>query len=262
MNRILFTLFLTLPFISQAKLLPDFSGPIACEKSLKEKIKNEFKKNKITWIREANHDFETQTFKVSKAVGEWFELRLSPNQPPQMSYISKNKNIDFVWAKKGCKIEEKAGGVFQFFNQASGQKEETFSDQDMMKLLKSKKQGFIYVWSPRMVYSVQEMKRYQKVAADLHIEFVPVLDPQVPSSEALAALKTLSPELPKERRLASQDISIKRMDSVELYMRDTTLHFPSLIVFKNGKIHDQRIIGILTRTGIKNSVETLLKEMN
>lgn len=258
------SLFLILAVLSyqsaqgQTLLIPTpFRAPIPCQKQVSAFLKNEFSKDGIQWERVVDQDSQTQVYRASRDLGHWYELQVSEKNPPKIFYISSKLNKNFEWNKKTCAMTQSEGRGLMFKQETAGARpadsapESFFTDSDLKNLVASGKSGVIYVWSPRMVYSVTEFRVFRDVAKKLNIEFVPVLDPFVHESEARGAAKSVQAEF-KGRRLAS----------VDLYMRNSTLHFPTVFVYGNGKINSRRVIGVLPPEGLEITFKEWLKELN
>lgn len=235
-----------------------FSTPISCQKHVETFLNNEFSGIPISWERVIDEDSQTQVYRASRELGHWYELQISEQKAPRLFYLSAKHNKDYEWNKKTCALTEREGRGLLFKEQAEGYSfpslespENFFTDADLKKVVASGKSGIIYVWSPRMVYSVTEFRVFRDVAKKLKIDFIPVLDPFVSDVEARGAAKSVQAEF-KGRRLAS----------VDLYMRSSTLHFPTVFVYGSGKINSKRVIGVLPPEGLKMTIREWLKELN
>ncbi len=236
-----------------------------CQKEAEKVLRVVFAENEPKWERVADADFETQAFRApTSKTGEWYEFHISENNTPELFFYSLAKTSTSQWTKS-CKLLTKQGPGFEFFKAAPGDKEASFTDQDLAKLIHSKKNAVIYLWSPRMVYSVTEFARLRAVIEKRKMEFVPVLDPMVETAEARAAMKKAGVELGVKIAALSREPSsvsfYKRLSSVDLYMRNGTLHFPTMFVVSKGKIHPRRIVGILSDDGLNKSLDEWMAEI-
>lgn len=147
----------------------------------------------------------------------------------------------------------------------AAQKVDSFNDFDFEKILSEKKTAMIYLWSPRMVYSVSEFTRMRALAEKRNMEFVPVLDPMADSQEAKEAMKKAGVDFQmKTAALQREPSSInlyRKLNSVELFMRNGTLHFPTVFVTANGKIHSRRLIGVLTNDDLNSSLDQMTGDL-
>lgn len=238
-------------FAAPSPFLPNMSGKkILCESSLKEKLEIEFSHQSPNWNREVDAEAMTMTFRAAKKIGEWYELQISESAAPKLLYFSANKTKDFLWNADTCQFTTIEGRGLVLFHQEKNYPIDSFTDQDLEKLLARKSRGIIYVWSPHMVFSFTEFRTFRDVAKKKHLEFIPVLDPSAGVREAAAAAKKVHAEF-KGRKLAS----------VDLYMRNATLHFPTVFVFANGKINTHRLIGILPKKGLAQGIDQWMEEL-
>lgn len=200
------------------------------------------------WNRVADANFETKVFRSPvEKVGEWLELRLAGKKSPELFVLSRDKMIEYSWLST-CETVSKILPPLELFKKDG--LAEAFTDADLEALLKSKKKGVLYLWSPNMTYSVTEFRLFRDVAKKRKMEFIPILDHQAKFVDAKAAAKVVG-----------VDVSGRKLASVDLYMRHGTLHFPTVFVFANGKIHQKRIVGILTATDFDKMLGEWLKEL-
>lgn len=236
----------------QVSFIPKPFGPSTpCQKQVEKFLKNEFSGNLISWERVIDEDSQTQVYRASRDLGHWYELQISAASAPKVFYLSEKQNKDFVWNKKTCALSQSEGRGLMFNEQTGIAQDSSFTDADLQKAISSGKSGIIYVWSPRMVYSVTEFRVFRDVAKKLKVDFIPVLDPSVSDGEARSAAKSVQAEF-KGRRLAS----------VDLYMRNSTLHFPTVFVYGNGKINSRRVVGVLPPEGLEITLKQWMKELN
>lgn len=115
------------------------------------------------------------------------------------------------------------------FPQATGR---AFSDSDINALVKAKKSALIYVWSPDQIYSQKFWRRFKDVAAKRNMVFIPV---QKKPFNPPTRRETYA-ELPKDFFTLNH--------SNELLMMGATVHTPSAVIVKGGKLSSP-IIGVL-----------------
>lgn len=105
-----------------------------------------------------------------------------------------------------------------------------FTDADLKKLLaqsaRHHSSGIIYFWSPHMNYSVTGVKEMKKIAHDMHLEVTFLLDPK-------AALN-LNKQVQREQNFPNA--YMRTVESRELLDRHIMLHFPSMVLYSNGKL--------------------------
>jgi len=99
----------------------------------------------------------------------------------------------------------------------------SFTDYELAQLFKSSKAGMIYLWSPHMELSINEMKLLSQQTFSKKITFL--FDHQA------------SPKL--EEKLKGQGISSENFRRQKSHLLDSyniNAHYPSLVLYKNGKI--------------------------
>jgi len=122
------------------------------------------------------------------------------------------------------------------------------TDADVSKFTKNPNGTMVYVWSPSMTYSMQEMGVFQKVAKEMNLTFVPVLDPQADFKVA-----------EKMKKIYKFDFELKKAASLELHMREATIHFPTTYVMKGGHI-SKLIFGAMDAKTLKNTINDELSK--
>lgn len=249
-----------------ADVLPkDSYTDYKCKAEVQTELAKIFAGNAPAWERTADPSFDTQSFRTPMLkVGEWYELQITEKGMPKLLFYSSVKTSTWNW-NKTCKAANIKGPGLEFFKTTAGAKNETYGDADLTKLMGDKKTAMIYMWSPRMVYSVTEFTRVRALAEKRKMEFIPVLDPMVDVKEARAALKKAGIDFQiktaSSQREPSSVALYKRMNSVELYMRSGTLHFPTIFLTSNGKLHSRRLVGVLTNQDLNTSLDEMTGEL-
>ena len=127
---------------------------------------------------------------------------------------------------------------------------EFFTDTDLQKLVETEKQGVIFVWSPGMIYSMLEYPEMKSAVDSLGLKIITVMDPFV---EKKIIQKTAS-----SRKLP---MSERRLEAVELLSRNMTQHYPASIVFSQGKLANDTIIGALSAASFRQRIIEDLKSI-
>lgn len=250
--------------VASAGYLPqDIYKNLKCQNELQNHLRGLFSKEP-KWDRTVDISFDTQAFRASEKLGEWYELYAAEGKTPKINLVSTKRGIEYSW-NNACELSTKAISGFEFFKQNKKKPIDSFSDEDLEQALKTNKTGVIYVWSPRMVYSVTEFSRVRALVLKRGYEFIPVLDHSADVQEAKEAMKTLEKEIKinlagLQRRPTSVD-SYKKLNSVELYMRNSSLHFPTIYIYSKGQLHPRRIIGVLTDSGLDLAMSEWLGEL-
>lgn len=157
----------------------------------------------------------------TKTVGEWIEVKFLPDNTIQASRLTPHTLTESRWAAKDCKPEVRT----QARPLDEKKMDAGFSDEKLAKILKKTKQGLVYAWSPSMQLSIRGVNEVRKVAKDLKMDLVVVVDPAARKDDVAAVIK-------KNKWPANYN---QRMVSIELVMRNMPMHYPSLLVFKKGR---------------------------
>ena len=139
--------------------------------------------------------------------------------------------------------------------------DEDWSNDDLKSLVMSGKKGIIYSWSPKYVYSVLEMPRFEKLAKKLGYEFIAVVDPRVSREEVVSALDMMNKKnlLGQKRNLASSGFF--RNVSMDLHTREEFNHFPVIFIYNNKKIHERSITGALSNNEFQKLAKNFTREL-
>ena len=84
----------------------------------------------------------------------------------------------------------------------------------------------------------------------MKIKFIPVLDPRAKITEVSSITREF--KVPYSR---------VKMNAVELYMRNTTSHFPTTLIFKDGKINNLPIVGVMEKDELESTVNKRLETL-
>lgn len=133
-----------------------------------------------------------------------------------------------------CKIKIKS-----FDNDLKG-----FRDENLKKLVSKNKSGMIYLWSPHMTISVQELSEIFLARKKIKTPFTILLDKNADMDLAKKMVSDL--KLPIDYLLT--------MNSRKLEKFGVTIHFPSLVIYKNGKLK-KRVPGYTGVPGIQDMIK-------
>lgn len=200
-----------------------------------------FKKHQVVsvWQQTAPLRVETELFRAeTKNFGTWVELELRQKNPARLRVLNKHYTTQYIF-NDGCSysmVEKKHPQSFR---------KDDLTDEKLHKIVQSPKGAMIYLWSPRMVYSVKESRVFKQVADQLGLEFFSVVD----SSAGKNLLNTF--DLKLYPHLKSQ-----KDQSLELLMRGATVHYPSVLISKNKKLSNFPIVGVYKEDLLKAKVYT------
>jgi hypothetical protein len=149
---------------------------------------------------------------------------------------------------------------------------ECLDDKNLSQLSAVNQRGtLIYVWSPHMVYSVQQMPLVARIAAASGLDFVAAHDSRVPQSELYRT---------KSNRVALQpDMAIKLEDedlatppsfpifdasrplcAATLLKNEALRHFPTAFVVTAQGVHRHAIVGAMPPSAWRISIAQRLQQ--
>lgn len=236
----------TLAVTAMAKSSPE-PTPIknmACHKQVFKELAKHTKS--FEWNRSVNPQAGQLSYKTpTSTFGKWIELKLADDIVVYI--LDTEKSVIKKWKVKTCE---------NFFSNSYKpldflkEKKKYFSDEKLKKLVDAKTFSLIYLWSPSMVYSVQEMGEFQKVAKANKMTFLPVLSHSDSRKHAQSEIQRMKLKVP-----------IVTMQSLELFMRSPGLHYPMTFVVGKGVI-SQSIFGVMPEADLTEEVAKRVREIN
>lgn len=183
-----------------------------------------------SWVEVAPNTPGAPVFRSpTKTTGIWIQLETRPDKSQQFRRVSAS-SVDTVLFQSDCQKQAHSKK-----NSQRGYNAQAFTDAHLEKIRLSKTPSLIYLWSPNMIYSVKKSHIFRKAAQSLKMDFVPIMDSR--ASEQFG--RTLA-------SAANADLPIKTNESLDLKMREATVHYPSVLVIANGKISRKPIVGVYT----------------
>ncbi len=146
-----------------------------------------------------------------------------------------------------------------------------FDDKKLKAIEANSKRGaMIYVWSPRMVYSAQQMTQAARAAAANGLGFVVVHDARVPQAELFTyKSQPTSKHGNTEIKLEEQDLATPPFfpiaDSSVPLCADTLLknealrHFPTAFIVTTQGVHRHPIVGAMPALAWLSSIAQRLQ---
>jgi hypothetical protein len=169
-----------------------------------------------------------------------------------------------------------ASGVTLFFIALCAENiwaSECFDNKDLVALQAkshAKRGTLVYVWSPRMVYSLQNMTLASRAAAAAGLDFLVLHDGRVPKDEMGQAMRFGSTH-PTSARLDaptgfdlatppynSLTASSRPLCASQLIEREAFRHFPTAFVVSAQGVHPQPIVGAMPWQGWVSSLDQRL----
>lgn len=155
----------------------------------------------------------------TKTLGVWLERAHLDNGAIELRRVSAQQTDVALLDGAGCL--QKTTTHHRTFNQDSVRG--AFTDASLDSLMAANNRGMIYVWSPRMPLSVKGLVEARAAAKTLGVTFT-----------ALAA-ESSDDDL---NASAASVADRQRMESLELVYRNATIHYPSMLLYDNGRIID------------------------
>jgi len=126
-----------------------------------------------------------------------------------------------------------------------------FTDASLDSLMRANARGLVYVWSPRMPLSLKGLPEARAAARMMGIPFTAVV-----AETNDAELRELTTRLPNVIASADQ----QRMESLELVYRNATIHYPTALFYRDGRIVDGVFAGYKDRASfVKYGAEQFAK---
>jgi hypothetical protein len=226
------------------KTLKHFSLSDPCLDKFESLAKN--LKTTNQWIRVVDPEVGVQQVRSSTStLGQWIDVIF--NGKEILSLKSRNgfetKTFKKI-APATCTFNTSVIAETQF-NRAG------LTDSQLLQLIKSEK-GVIYIWSPRMVYSGQQLLHFKRTAMSMKIKFSAAVDPKSKSSR--------NQEVQKKYHFDKSYLD--PVTSFDLHMRQFSNHFPRTFVYSKGKIHPNFITGVMPAELLKKNIESRLRELD
>jgi hypothetical protein len=219
-NRIL-ALFVLITCISaQAETLK--LKDYACDTQLKT-ILNQWKVSDQSDWKKQPADSSMHAYKVhGETFAEWVTISTPTQSQTEVNhYLPDGTTMTVTLNTKKCDEQN-------WVSTAAPKKSklDVFTDDDLKVTLEETKNGILYMWSPNMSLSKMGIKNIKAAAKDLGLPVKLIMDAF--ADQRFAKL------FAQEQKL--QDSDLKRMKSRELASNGATLHYPAVIVYKDGKI--------------------------
>lgn len=143
-----------------------------------------------------------------------------------------------------------------------------FGNESLAKLSAQQRPTLVYVWSPRMVYSVHNLALASRAAAISGLAFVVLHDERVPPQE-LAQLPWPSATAHPIEMHATADLATppfvspadfsQALCAPALLEREALRHFPTAFVVTKKGIHPQPIVGAMPLSAWQQSIAQRLQ---
>ncbi len=198
-------------------------------------------------------------------VGIWLKVQFFANkeaaievQTPSMSALYEFTTLPNDRKQLDCSRLTKKLKPFKI---SSEEKAKRFTDRDLRQLIKTNKIGIVYLWSPKMGYSFSREKgvrfngidNIQEAASRLSdlgsVKVSYAVEPT--SNDAKALRRWLAQKRPGKP--VSEDM-LKPVHSIEVFNRSMNHHYPSILVYANGRIAEAMLPGVETVEGYEKFI--------
>lgn len=125
-----------------------------------------------------------------------------------------------------------------------------FGDSDLITRIAREDRGVVLLWSPHMPLSVDQHAVLARVAPDLSLTVISLLDP--------AADPDYAARVSRERGLPAE--ATRPLGGVELALRGMTTHTPSLQVFAGGRLIGPVLYGYRSEAPLRAALTALLPQ--
>jgi hypothetical protein len=208
------------------KFKGDPAGEFKCFKQMKDIIKDNSPVGE--WRMKVKPDLTPQYLRPTKTLSKWIKLEKNQNEEIVIRETPFDQMI--VRFDKNCKRSMSVVKT-NYYQTPNG-----FTDYKLAQTVQKNKSGIIYTWSPNMNLSVEGIKYIQEVAKNKKLSLTIVLDPY--ANEAKAKKMLTKNGLGK--------IQVQKLSSIEMINRNTLLHFPNILMFKDGKMQGPMVPGLLS----------------
>jgi hypothetical protein len=169
------------------------------------------------WIKQDLGGLESSFYaSPTDKVGQWVLIRKT-SKGIGVAKADQNGRLEASFEGSSCTPKTKP-----YTNKITSQN--LFTDKNLAVYIQQKKNGLIYVWSPRMHLSKDGLQEIKKAAEKSKTPLLILLAKDVPEQEYQKLKKTLGSEL------------TLRVDSFDFKMRNVDQHYPALLAFKNGSL--------------------------
>ncbi len=194
------------------------------------------------WRPKMKPDLTFQYLRPTRQLSRWVVLEKIKNEefliretPVQQMIIRYDQNCTPAVAVRPVKIYDIAGG---------------FNDVRLAQTLSQNKAGIIYAWSPGMGLSFDGIKEVRKVAEKKKLPLTLVMDPYADEKVALKSLAAAG----------LSDVKIQKISSLELVNRNTLIHFPNFMMYRDGLIVGPMVPGLVGEKGYTHLVSKYLEQ--
>jgi hypothetical protein len=164
----------------------------------------------------------------TSSIGVWLERWRMPNGTTELRRVSAAVTDAMVLDASGCASQR----ITHRRSFDSSTMAKAFTDETLRKLVAGTRAGVIYVWSPGMPLSISGLTEAKAAAEALGVAFTAVV----------------ADARPLELERSGVDPTYQRLlNSIDLVYRDATIHYPSILFYRDGSLLGSAIPGYKRR---------------
>ena len=159
--------------------------------------------------------------------------------------------IQYGWKldTQSCEVKERFQSVLAPEEETSTSDTKAFTSENLKQLLTKSVTGAIYVWSPHMILSVIGIPVVEEVCRSLNVPLTILMDP--------GATPLLTADVREVFQLKESSILLNQASALSLI--GSELHYPNLILYRNGSLLPGVLFGVKSHSAYKSFVLKNLK---
>lgn len=161
-------------------------------------------------------------------LGEWLELRTGRSLV-ELRRVSIERRETVRYQDARCQAQV----AIERPHYSAARLKGAFTDERFRTLVRQHGAGIVYSWSPHMPLSIERVQAIREAGKQLGLPVFYVLDPH--------ADRELAQSTAREYGLDAE--ALRPMESIELFNRGMLQHYPSVLVFAEGKVRGNLIPG-------------------
>jgi hypothetical protein len=223
-----------------------FSSPeiINCKSEVDMKISEvlQLKSENIRWIK-AEPMMSDQVWRIKGSkFGWWVEVVVKDKLVKKIIAMNPDQVLEISLDHK-CKSAKKKIEKITPAYRSNFANHLKINDTKLQKIITETQNGLIYIWSPKMRYSVEQYDLFEKYAKKNKLHFMALLDP-IYNFEDIFDLnhKSIKPS------------SVYQLDSIELFYRDATIHYPTTFIYLSGSLIDKTLVGAYSEKQLQKEI--------
>lgn len=217
---------------------------IKCKKQVSELV-NSWNVSKAPW-RQRPLDNGVGLVRPTSKMSHWITY-LKSDGFETLSLVSPERTVQ-VRFDGACKSAMRA---FKTNGYAADQTSKgMFTDKELFDVLFVNPKGIILSVSPGMGHSYTAIERMIKISKEKNLPLTVIMDPTASADDLREGAKDKKMRLPE----------IKKNRALELTFRETNLHYPNFVIYRNGSIISPVIPGLMDEAGYASTLDKFLEK--